>query len=61
MDSETWLDKAERLRSLLVHLAEAPPLDGPDAQARETIAIAVWLRGEFSPRHEEQPEQRRSA
>ena len=47
MDSESFLQKAERLQSLLHRLSEAPPLAPEDAEAREQIAIAVWLHDEF--------------
>jgi hypothetical protein len=43
MNHESWLEKAERLR---VHL------DGLPHDVDKTIAIAIWLRLEFS---EERP------
>ena len=53
MNSEAWLDKAERLRSELarLHAAEGNEFIGlvPEArEARERVAIARWLRTEFS-------------
>lgn len=47
MDSESFLQKAERLQAVLHRLSEAPPLSPEDAEAREQIAIAVWLHDEF--------------
>ena len=49
MDSETWLQKAERLRVALDELPPRPALEPDEAAARESIAIALWLRHEFSP------------
>ncbi|MES2693555.1 MAG: hypothetical protein V4773_08785 [Verrucomicrobiota bacterium] len=49
MDSETFLQKAERLRAVLDRLSDSPPLPPDEATARETIAIAVWLHDEFGP------------
>lgn len=57
MNSEAWLEKAERLRSTLADLREARrteithlhavlPLDAP--ATLERVAIAHWLRQEFS-------------
>lgn len=49
MDTETWLQKAERLRLALEQLPPRPALEPDEAAARESIAIALWLRREFSP------------
>ncbi len=53
MSSQTWLEKAERLRSELARLraAQPPPVADPDLdgeEALERVAIAQWLRSEFS-------------
>lgn len=48
MDSESWLEKADRLRVLLDRLETAPVLEPGEAAARESIAIALWLRKEFA-------------
>ena len=58
MSSHTWLEKAERLRSELARLRAAHGFPvvaagASDETARERIAIAQWLRSEFS---EEPPE-----
>jgi hypothetical protein len=53
MNSEAWLDKAERLRSELARLQGAEGIEAStpvpeDREARERVAIARWLRTEFS-------------
>jgi hypothetical protein len=53
MNSEAWLEKAERLRSELsrLHTAEFDEIVTPhpeERDARERVAIARWLRSEFS-------------
>jgi len=53
MNTETWLEKAERLRGELtrLHAAEVNEFMAPalaDHEARERITIAHWLRSEFS-------------
>ena len=53
MNTETWLEKAERLRGELarLHAAELDELVEPamaDHEGRERVAIARWLRREFS-------------
>jgi hypothetical protein len=54
MHSETWLEKAERLRAVLQRLSNAPQLPIPENEEREVTTIAVWLHHEFAdrPRHE---------
>jgi hypothetical protein len=52
MDSETWLEKAERLRSLLLRPGQAPGFDNDETAARERIKIALWLRREFADERE---------
>lgn len=47
MDSETWLEKAERLRSCLARGASARIEDDDVAIARDRMKIALWLRTEF--------------
>ena len=51
MDSESWLEKAERLRTILESLDRAAGLSVEDVAARESITIALWLRHEFSEEH----------
>ncbi len=52
MDSESFLQKAERLRAVLDRLSNSPQLPPEDAAAREVITIAVWLHDEFGePAH----------
>ena len=53
MNSEAWLDRAERLRHELtrLHAAELDEMLEPSADERETrerVVIARWLRSEFS-------------
>jgi hypothetical protein len=55
MNSEEWLEKAERLRSTLAYLREAhrpcaaaSTVDFAPPEALERVAIAHWLRQEFS-------------
>jgi hypothetical protein len=53
MNSEAWLEKAERLRGELtrLHAAEFDEIVTPNTEereARERVAIARWLRSEFS-------------
>ena len=53
MNSEVWLEKAERLRDELtrLHAAELDEIVTPNPEerdARERVAIARWLRCEFS-------------
>lgn len=48
MDSESWLEKVDRLRVLLDRLQTAPVLEAGEAAARDSIAIALWLRKEFT-------------
>lgn len=58
MNSEEWLEKAERLRSTLADLREAhrpefpatAPVGFAPPEALERVAIAHWLRQEFSDR-----------
>lgn len=48
MDSESWLEKAERLRSVLDELNAVTGLKPDEAAAREIVTIALWLRNEFA-------------
>ncbi len=48
MHPESWLEKAERLRVALDGLPPTTTLEPDEAQARETITIALWLRNEFA-------------
>ncbi len=48
METETWLEKAERLRSSLAQRQDGAPAPSDEAAARERITIALWLRREFS-------------
>jgi hypothetical protein len=53
MNSEAWLEKAERLRGELtrLHAAEVDEIVEPSTDERETrerVTIARWLRSEFS-------------
>ena len=56
MNRNTWLERAERLRSSLAHLRQTEAYDEPTVdhlESIERVAIAHWLREEFS---EEPPE-----
>jgi hypothetical protein len=44
MDHESWLERAERLRGELARLDAAQRQD----ESLERVAIARWLRNEFS-------------
>jgi hypothetical protein len=48
MNSETWLDKADRLQRSLVRPGQPAAFDDDETAARERIKIALWLRREFS-------------
>jgi len=48
MDSETWLEKAERLRLVLEELNAVKGLRADEAAEREIVTIAIWLRNEFA-------------
>ena len=52
MNSEAWLERAERLRHELVrlHAAELDEMMVPsvdERESRERVVIASWLRSEF--------------
>jgi hypothetical protein len=61
MNSQPWLEKAERLRHALARLRDTQAFNGNAAAdepaAIERVAIAHWLRQEFS---DEPPEDTRT-
>jgi hypothetical protein len=48
MNSETWIEKAQRLQGALTRGEKSSAFDGDEAAARERVEIALWLRREFS-------------
>ncbi len=47
MNSETWLQKAERLQRMLASREEDCRDRNDESEHRERITIALWLRREF--------------